>query len=102
MGKFIFDQYTYLQFAVGIIVYFWGVKFKYWALIHLLFEIIENSPSGIKFINTKLTFWPGGKPKADSFINILGDNIGALLGWLAANYLDKLGVKMGWYDPHIK
>ena len=40
--------------------------------------------------------------KINMLKNILGDNIGALLGWLAANYLDKLGVKMGWYDPHIK
>ena len=59
----------------------------------MLFEIIENTRYGIKFINDKLFFWPGGKPKSDSFINIVGDNIGAILGWLMANYLDKLGVK---------
>ena len=100
MGKYLFDQYSLLHFSVGVVAYFWGFKFPTWAFAHLIFEIIENSKLGMKFINS-LYFWPGGKPEADTFINILGDNIVGLLGWLLAKYLDNLGAKLGWYKAHL-
>ena len=54
-------------------------------------------------INKWMPFWPGGKPKADSNMNsLLGDNIFAILGWLSAYYLDKLGNRYGWYALHIE
>ena len=53
-------------------------------------------------INNYLKFWPGGKPFRDSFMNIIGDNIGAILGWGVAYYIDKLGSDMGYYNKHIK
>jgi hypothetical protein len=74
-----------------------GIKLPTWAFAHLLFEIIENTPVGMRLINEYFTFWPGGKPKADSFVNIVGDNIGGILGWVTASYLDKLGIKFKWY-----
>lgn len=51
------------------------------------------------FINYYLhDIWPGGKDKADSFINsMLGDNFFGILGWLMAYYLDYIGVKNKWY-----
>ena len=84
MGKYLFDQYSLLHFASGIIAYFWGINFPTWAFMHLMFEIIENMKLGIEFINTYLFFWTGGKPESDSFMNILGDNIAGILGWLCA------------------
>jgi len=102
MGSQFFDQYTYLHFAVGIIVYFWGISLKNWIIIHTLFEIIENMDMGILLINKYFTFWPGGKPYPDVFINKMGDTIGAIVGWLSAYYLDKLGNNNGWYIMHIK
>ena len=103
MGKYFFDQYSLLHYASGIVAYFWGISFKTWLIIHTLFEYIENTSFGIKFINTYLTFWPGGKPKADSVINsYVGDTIFAAIGWLCAYYLDKMGNKFGWYNMHIK
>ena len=102
MGKYLFDQYTFLHFCVGAVVYFWGVKLPTWAFAHMLFEVIENTKLGMDFINNYLFFWTGDKPQADSFLNILGDNIGGILGWLTASYIDKFGVKMGWYKAHIK
>jgi len=102
MGKLLFDQYTYLHFATGIIIYFWGIKFKNLIYFHILFEFIENTTYGMYFINKYLVFWPGGKPHSDYFINIIGDNIGAILGWLSAYYLDNLGEKLNWYKKHIK
>ena len=63
---------------------------------------MENTPTGINFINKYIVFWPGGKPKADSINNIIGDTLGALIGWLSAYYLDKIGNKYRWYDLHIK
>ena len=92
----------YLHFAVGIVVYYWDISFKNWIIIHSLFELLENTKIGVNFINKYLIFWPGGKPKPDAIINILGDTFGAILGWLSARSLDKLGERRGWYIAHIK
>nr|QDY52062.1 hypothetical protein 3_41 [Mimiviridae sp. ChoanoV1] len=101
MGKLLFDQYTYLHFSVGILFYFWGFDLITFLIIHIIFEYVENSVTGMKFINNNFKLWPGGKPKADSLLNIIGDNIGAIIGWVSAFYLDDLGNKMGWYEKHI-
>jgi hypothetical protein len=102
MGNILFDQYTYLHFAVGIIVYFWNIPLLNWFVLHTIFEVLENSQMGINFINNYLVFWPGGKPKPDSILNVIGDTYGAIIGWLSAYYLDKIGNKYGWYTLHIK
>ena len=56
----------------------------------------------MNIINKYIVFWPGGKPKSDSIINIIGDTSGAIIGWLSAYCLDKTGNKYGWYTQHIK
>ena len=102
MGKLLFDQYTYLHFASGIIAYFWGIGFWTWMVGHAVFEWLENTPIGMRAINKTLAgIWPGGKSKPDTFKNILGDNIGTALGWLSAIALDRLGAHYGWYNKHI-
>ena len=98
MGTQLFDQYSLLHFSCGVIAYFWGIGILYWILAHVLFEVIENTSFGMKFINETLWFWPGGKPKADSMINILGDNISAILGWYCAKYLELIGKERKWYQ----
>ena len=97
MGKQFLDQYSILHYASGIVAYFWGVPALYWFLAHASFEIVENTPAGMKIINENLTFWPGGKPQADAWINIAGDNLSAMVGWWCASYIDTLGKKRGWY-----
>ena len=101
MGKQLFDQFTFLHFCVGAVVYYFGISFKSWFLLHLLFEIVENTPAGRNIINTYIKVWPGGKPSSDSMRNVMGDCIAAALGWLAAYYLNKLGAMHGWYDLHL-
>jgi hypothetical protein len=101
MGKLLIDQYSLLHFAFGIIAYFFDVSLKNWFIFHTLFELLENSRTGIYIINQYFIFWPGGKPYPDTFINNIGDTIFTLLGWLSAYYLDKLGNKYGWYKSHI-
>jgi hypothetical protein len=39
MGFQFFDQYTYLHFAVGIIVYFWNISLLKWVIFHTVFEV---------------------------------------------------------------
>lgn len=103
MGTTLLDQYSYLHFAVGIVVYFWGISLENWFVIHSLFELSENTQIGMDIINTVFKgYWPGGKTHADSPINMLGDTIIGLLGWISAYFLDNLGRKYNWYDPHIK
>ena len=100
MGLNFLDQYTYLHFASGIIAYFWGLRLKTLIILHVIFEIIENTKIGMEIIN-KFKYWPGGKNYADSYINRLGDTTGAIIGWLSAYYLDKIGDKYQWYKKHI-
>jgi len=99
MGNNFFDQYSLLHFATGVIAYFFEMSFFTWFLLHMLFEIIENTSYGVKFINTWLkNIWPGGKPYADSYINSIGDQVFSMLGWLVAYQLDKLNNKYQWYS----
>ena len=97
MGKRLFDQYTYLHFCTGAIMYFWGFSLTSWFVIHTIFEVVENTKMGIDFIN-KFSFWPGGKPEADSLTNSIGDTIGGMLGWVSSYAICKIGTKKGWYD----
>lgn len=101
MGFQLFDQYTYLHFAVGIIAYFWNISLLYWIILHSIFEFVENTQKGMNIINKYIVFWPGGKPKPDSIMNRLGDTFGAIIGWVSAYYLDTLGHKYNWYEGHI-
>ena len=98
MGARFFDQYSLLHFATGCIAYFWGFGFLLSLFAHALFEYIENTPAGIRFINENLAgIWPGGKPAADNTLNIVGDTIAFGLGWIIADQLDKYGIRHGWY-----
>ena len=101
MGARLFDQYTYLHFAVGIVAYFWNISVVNWFILHTLFEIVENTSTGMNVINTYIPFWPGGKPNSDAVINSIGDTIGAILGWITAYYLDQIGNRYGWYKLHL-
>ena len=81
---------------------FWGISLKTWIIIHILFELIENTEYGMNIINKWIPFWPGGKPESDSNINsLVGDNIFSILGWLSAYYLDKMGDRLDWYKMHL-
>ena len=102
MGNLLLDQYTYLHFAVGIIAYFWNIPLLIFFILHTIFELLENTNIGMNIINKYIVFWPGGKPKSDTIINIIGDTLGAIMGWLSAYYVDKLGNKYGLYNLHIK
>lgn len=94
MGDKIFDQYFILHMASGIIAYFFGISFNKWFALHILFEYIENTKIGINVIDNYFWFWPGGKIKADSIINNIGDQIAAVLGWKIAEYLDNIYKKI--------
>lgn len=94
MGRFFVDQYSLLHFSTGVISYFWQVPFILGLIIHVLFEIIENSAFGMALINDyfvnegQLLRWPGGKYEADTFINSMGDNVFYSIGWFISYYLD--------------
>ena len=101
------DQYSLLHLSVGIIFYFWGISFFISMTIHMIFEILENTPLGIFIINkyfTDLGFfgWPGGKSAPDTIINIFGDNVFFAIGWYIARIVDYCGSKYGLYPIHIK
>ena len=95
------DQYSYLHFATGIIMYFWGLSFWNSILVHSFYEIFENMEEIIYIINKYITIWPGGKSAPDPWLNRIGDVLFGTVGWITAYYLDKLGGKYGWYQPHL-
>ena len=97
MGTKIVDQFSLLHFAVGIVVYFWDISLLLWFVLHTMFELIENTPQGIYFINHYIYFWPGGKPKAETAINTIGDTIFAMLGWIVAYYTTQLANSLKLY-----
>lgn len=102
MGYRFFDQYSILHFSVGVITYFWNISFIVAALVHFIFEILENTTTGVYMINKYIIepgyfSWPGGKHKPDSLMNVIGDNSFFILGYLIAYYLDFIGTKQKWY-----
>jgi hypothetical protein len=97
MGQFLFDQYSLLHFAVGIIAYFFGIDSSLFFFLHALFEWAENTENGMFVINRYIKVWPGGKPRADSILNRLGDTIAAMLGWFIAYVLSNIGIREKWY-----
>lgn len=101
MGRLFVDQYSFLHYAVGVIAYFFDIEFAITIILHIIFEVIENRPWMIHFINRHLTAWPGGKPYADSVKNSVGDTLFTGLGWYSAMLLDTVGAKRGWYSVHI-
>ncbi len=104
MDNQLFDQFTYLHFAVGIVMYFWGISLPKWLIIHTAYELFESTSFGVNFINVVFgKLWPGGGDHQPAhIINSVGDTIAALIGWISAYYLDRLGSKMGWYKLHIQ
>lgn len=92
MGFYFIDQYSLLHFSVGVVAYFWGIPFFVWFILHIIFEIIENSNIGILSINKHFAgIWPGGKSQPDNIINMIGDQTMTSFGWIVAFYIDKLG-----------
>jgi len=88
MGYKLFDKFTYLHFAVGIVAYFWNMSLSLWLVVHTIFEFLENTQTGMNIINKYILVWPGGKPQSDSITNRIGDTLGGVIGWLSAYYLD--------------
>lgn len=88
MGTRLFDQYSLLHFAVGIIFFFWNISWQTLLIIHTLFELVENTPLGMSIINRYFTpWWPGGKDYSDSWTNMIGDTISAIFGWFFSYYI---------------
>jgi membrane glycosyltransferase len=97
MGSNAIDQYSLLHFAVGIVAYFWGVSWQLLLLLHILFELVENTKEGMEFIRTSISIWPGGKTKADSLVNILSDIAFSLVGWFVSRFADSLATEHHLY-----
>lgn len=85
MGVQFTDKFSLLHLASGIIVYYWGVSFATWFIMHAVFELVENTQVGMQFIRT-IHIWPGGKLHADSILNSVGDQWYACIGWVIAHY----------------
>lgn len=102
MGVYLADQYTLLHMAVGILAYFWSIPFLAGLLVHVIFELVENTAGGVNIINRYIIEpgwlkWPGGKYAPDTVANQIGDNLAFAGGWSLAWWLDGVGRGFGWY-----
>jgi hypothetical protein len=107
MGFQFADQYSLLHFSVGVIAYFWNINLLLATIIHAAFEYLENTKTGIHLINKYIIdpgyfSWPGEKHIADTAINMLGDNIFFILGWVLSYLLDVIGTKHKWFIAGAK
>lgn len=90
MGSSLFDRFFILHLAFGIIAYFFDVKLQYWILIHSLYEFLENTQPGIDIITKYFSRWPGGKRNRDCTINIIGDTVSAISGWIIGYFVSEV------------
>lgn len=97
MGLYAIDQFSLLHFASGILAYFWGLSALLTLILHILFEWLENTKIGMKFINSYFPLWPGGKPYADSFVNQFTDTIFTMIGWYLSQLADALSTEKHLY-----
>jgi hypothetical protein len=102
MGYKFADQFSLLHLSVGVIFYFWNISLINSFILHFLFEYLENTETGIQLINKYIInpgyfHWPGEKHKPDSKLNMLGDNIFFIIGWLISYFLDIYGSRNNWY-----
>ena len=100
MGKNIIDQYSYLHFAVGIILFYWDIDIITAIILHTIFEIVENTKLGMHIINNYIYFWPGGKPYPDSLVNCISDTVFFILGWISALLINKLSNNLKLYNKY--
>lgn len=101
MGKYFFDQFSYLHFAVGIVLYFW-LDLKTSIIIHTIYELIDNTPFFANIVNKYITLWPGKKPYSDTLTNSIGDTFFFIIGWISAYLVDLVGNKYKLYPIHRK
>jgi hypothetical protein len=88
MGDGFVDKYSMLHFMFGFLMNAFGMGFTLTFVLAILFEWIENTPTGVKFIDEHLSwFWPGGKLKPDSFINKVGDVFFVMMGWVISSLI---------------
>ena len=93
MGTHFTDAYSLLHFAAG--VFFRHVYIRFWPsiLLHILFEWLENTSTGVYVINRYLAWvWPGGKPRPNEYLNRIGDTFYFAIGWIVAD--QTLGVSL--------
>ena len=99
----IFDNYTYLHFAAGIIAYYWGFTLLEWTVFHLFLDIFERTDFGKKVLHFFIRIWPGRDDNLlESYYNVFGDSASAVLGWLSAYLLDIMLQKIGLYQKTEK
>jgi hypothetical protein len=87
MGKYFIDKYSTYHLCSGIIAYYCGLSFAKWFILHAIYEMVENSRLQKEL--DKIEIWPGRKPKPDTIINSIGDQICAILGWCIGYVMNK-------------
>lgn len=94
MGTHFLDAFSYLHVASGISIGFWIDAMQMTPLsgfflmmaLNVSFELLENTDFGMKLIQM-VPLWPGGKDTQDSGVNMAGDILMVMFGYLSARML---------------
>ena len=89
MDQPLFDQYSLIHFAVGVLLFFARISFVLATLTHATISLLYNNETGYEAIRRFAFWWPGSK-RPDSAFNIVGDNISFMSGWLFASAVDSI------------
>lgn len=91
--KFYITKYTFVHFLAGIVWYLifrnflnTQLNFSLLLLVHVLFELIENSKFGIKYFRQSGWKYYTG----DSFMNSFFDTIFSMSGFVLAEYIFRI------------
>jgi hypothetical protein len=90
MGTKPMDRFSFLHVATGIVSYYLGISLKWWTILNIAYEIIDNTNCFMYIVNNYIpNIWPGGKPGPDTIINSMGDILSSIFGWYIAYMINK-------------
>ena len=91
MGDKIIDKWTLVHFIVGMIANILKLPISLFIILHIIFEIWENTKDRMCVINNTLyrVFPLGFKTEPDSIINRISDILAGTAGWL---FMEKINI----------
>lgn len=81
---YLFNKRSLIHFITGVIAYLLGIKFIFWLIMHLVFEVIINTRPGIDIINHLL-----GESRKDMLIEAIYRTFWGMAGWAVAWALNR-------------
>jgi len=83
MNQYAFDEFSMVNFSIGILSFQAGLSFVKLAILYTIFKVVANVSIGKYAIDTYLTPILGYKLYSESVKNIIADLMTCFAGWVA-------------------